>query len=224
MLVLVIDTSSAAVVAAVVDVPDLAGRADVAVLAARSPLAARGHGELLSPNIADCLADAGARPRNIGAVVAGTGPGPYTSLRVGLATAAAFADAVGAPTYGVSPLDAIALACADEPALLVATDARRREVYHARYAHGRRTDDIAVDRPAEVDVGGITAAAGAGGELYADVWPQLRRRPERYPEPDALARRAADRVRAHAPSEPLIPAYLRRPDAVVPGTRKMVTQ
>jgi tRNA threonylcarbamoyladenosine biosynthesis protein TsaB len=232
VLVLAVDTSSAAVVAAIVDlvpVPAAADRSDpahvgVAVLAARFPLAARGHGELLAPNISACLADADVRPRDIEAVVAGTGPGPFTGLRVGLATAAAFADAVGAPTYGVCSLDAVAAQLTDEARLLVATDARRREVYHARYVHGVRDGDVAVGPPAEVDTTGLRAVAGAGGELYAQEWPSLVRLPQRYPDGGALVRCAAERIRAGRPAEPLTPLYLRRPDAVVPAARKPVSQ
>lgn len=217
MFVLAIDTSSPAVTAGVVTVGP-----DVALAAVRAPSAARGHGELLAPSIAACLADAGVRPDQVGAVVAGTGPGPYTGLRVGLVTAGAFADAIGIPTYGVCSLDAIGAAAADEPALLVATDARRREVYFARYANGRRAGEVGVDHPGEVALDGLTAVAGAGAELYD--WPGLRRRPEQYPGPLNLVRLALDRVEAGAPSEPLTPMYLRRPDAVVPGAPKTVTR
>ncbi len=219
MLVLVVDTSSAAVVSAVAEVtPDA-----VAVLAERSPHAARGHTELLAPGIAACLDDAGARPRDIGAVVAGTGPGPYTGLRVGLATAAAFADAVGVPTYGVCSLDAIAAGATGAGDLLVATDARRREVYWARYdAQGSRFVGPDVARPADVPLDGVRHVAGLGGELYADTWPQLSLIGDAYPGAAQLVAGAAARARTAAPAERLVPLYLRRPDAVVPGTRKAV--
>lgn len=214
MFVLAIDTSSPAVTAGIVT-------ADGAPVAVRSAVAPRGHGELLAPAIADCLSEARLAPRDIGGVVAGVGPGPYTGLRVGLVTAAAFADALGVPTYGVCSLDAIGLACAEEPSLLVATDARRREVYWARYVDGARAGEPAVDRPAEVSLDGLTAVAGAGVDLYD--WP-LRVRPERYPEPAALVRLAHDRLTAGAAGEPLTPLYLRHPDAVVPGAPKPVLQ
>jgi tRNA threonylcarbamoyl adenosine modification protein YeaZ len=221
VLVLAIDTSSPAVTAGLVSLDG--GR--VTVLATRAPLAARGHGELLAPAIDECLRDAGAGPRDVAAVVAGTGPGPYTGLRVGLVTAAAFAHAVGVPTYGVCSLDAIAVRARDEDALLVATDARRREVYWARYTAGERTDGPQVARPADVPLEGLTALAGAGAELYADVWPAgLARLPHRYPDAEALAALAAERVEGGAAGEPLTPLYLRRPDAVVPGAPKAVTR
>jgi hypothetical protein len=81
-----------------------------------------------------------------------------------------------------------------------------------------------VDHPGDVPVDGVTAVAGAGAELYADAWPHLGRRPERYPDPLSLVRLARDRIESGAPSEPLTPLYLRRPDAVVPGAPKSVTQ
>jgi tRNA threonylcarbamoyl adenosine modification protein YeaZ len=214
VLVLAIDTSSPAVTAAVVT-------PDGDVVSSRTEIAPRGHGELLAPAIADCLEQARVGPADVGAVVAGTGPGPYTGLRVGLATATAFAQARGIPTYGVCSLDAIGAASADDPNLLVATDARRREVYWARYQHGTRVDGPHVDHPADVAQTGITAVAGAGAELY--VW-QLPVRDPRYPAPAFLVRLAAARITAGAESESLAPLYLRRPDAVVPGAPKPVSQ
>jgi tRNA threonylcarbamoyl adenosine modification protein YeaZ len=215
--VLAIDTSSPAVTAGVVTVDDA-----VTLAAVRAPIAARGHGELLTPSIADCLHDAGIAPTDLGAVVAGVGPGPYTGLRVGLVTAAAIAQALGIPAYGVCSLDAIGAACPDEPALLVATDARRHEVYWARYRAGVRVDGPHVDQPAEVSLDGLSAVAGAAAELHP--WPGLARRPEYHPEPAQLVGLAADRIRAGAESEPMTPLYLRRPDAVVPGAPKTVSQ
>ena len=221
MLVLAIDTSTPAVTAAVVT---LTPGGDAVLAAGRAPVAARGHTELLAAAIQDALADAGTTVGGIGAVVTGTGPGPFTGLRVGLVTAAAFADAVGCPVYGVCSLDAIGAACPDAADLLVAADARRHEVYWARYGFGVRIAGPSVDRPADVPLDGLRAVAGAAGELYADVWPQLARRPERYPDPVALVRLARERIDAGAVSDPLTPLYLRRPDAVVPGAPKAVTR
>ncbi|MDT4905445.1 MAG: tRNA threonylcarbamoyladenosine biosynthesis protein TsaB [Pseudonocardiales bacterium] len=219
MFVLAIDTSSPAVTAGVVTV---AG--DVVLAAERATIAARGHGELLAPSIEAVLRDAGIRSRELDAVVVGTGPGPFTGLRVGLVTAAVLADLLGIPAYGVCSLDAIGAAAADEGAVLVAADARRREVYWARYEHGVRVGEPAVGKPADVPLDGSTAVAGAAAELYAEVWPELSRRPERYPEPIALVGLALDRITSGAPSDPLTPLYLRRPDAVAPGPPKAVSQ
>jgi tRNA threonylcarbamoyl adenosine modification protein YeaZ len=215
--VLAIDTSSPAVTAGVV-----AAGADVALVAVRASVSPRGHGELLTPSVADCLSDAGITAGDLTAIVAGLGPGPYTGLRVGLVTAAALAHALGIPAYGVCSLDAIGRACADESNLLVATDARRREVYWGRYSGGARVEGLHVDKPANVALDGITAVAGAAAELYP--WPDLVRRPEFHPEPHWLVELAADRIVSGARSEPLTPLYLRRPDAVVPGAPKQVSQ
>lgn len=235
MLVLAIDTSSAAVTAGVArlrtapvdtapvdtDGGNTNDAADVAVLVEHATVAARGHGELLAPSISRCLADAGLRPADLGAVVAGVGPGPYTGLRVGLVTAAALADAVGVPAYGVCSLDAIAAALPDEPDLLVATDARRREVYWARYRRGVRVGEPAVGPAAGVPIDGVTAVAGAGVDLFG--WP-VPHRPQRFPTTAALVACARDRITSGEPGDPLSPLYLRRPDAVVPGAPKAVRQ
>jgi tRNA threonylcarbamoyl adenosine modification protein YeaZ len=224
VLVLAVDTATPAVTAAVVELhADLQAAAEV--VTARVTVDARRHGELLGPAIRDVLAEAGVAPRELVAVVAGTGPGPYTGLRVGLVTAAAFADAARLPVYGVCSLDAIAGGA--EPTL-VATDARRREVYWATYsAAGARRLGPAVHRPAELarrlpDLH-VSVMAGAGAELYQDVL-GLPLRSARYPDPAALARLAGNRVRDAAPSEPPAPRYLRRPDAEQPRTVKPVLQ
>ena len=213
MFALALDTSSPAVTAAVVTT-------DLELVAARAPVAARGHGELLTPSIAGVLADAGLAMRAVGAIVVGTGPGPFTGLRVGLVTAAALAHALGVPAYGVCSLDAIGALYPGDAALLVATDARRKEVYWARYEHGLRAGEPGVARPADVPLDGLTAVAGP--DLYD--WPQLDRRPAQHPDPVALVRLARQRIEAAAPSDPLTPLYLRRPDAVVPGAPKAVRQ
>ena len=215
MLVLAIDTSSAAVTAAVVDVsPD-----EVAVRAQRVTLNSRGHGEFLAPALAECLAEAGAVPGDLGAIVAGTGPGPFTGLRVGLVTASVMADVLGVATYGVCSLDAIAGSHVGP--LFVATDARRKEIYWARYLDGVRIEGPDVSRPADV-VAGSGAMAGAGARLYADVLGRSLIDRD-FPSAAALVQRAADRIRAGAPTELLTPLYLRRPDAVEPGPPKVVT-
>ncbi|MDQ1744828.1 MAG: tRNA threonylcarbamoyladenosine biosynthesis protein TsaB [Pseudonocardiales bacterium] len=220
MLALVLDTSSAAVTAGLVDcAPD-----QPVLLAERVTVDARAHAELLIPSLRACLVSAGVRIADLAAVVAGVGPGPYTGLRVGLMTAAALADATGLPGYGVCSLDAIAAAHPDQQDLLVAGDARRKEVYWARYRHGERIGEPAVSKPAELvakRVGG-SAMAGAGARLYAEVL-GLPLLDGDFPTVAGLAACAAERVRDRAPGEVLVPLYLRRPDAVEPTARKPVT-
>jgi tRNA threonylcarbamoyl adenosine modification protein YeaZ len=193
----------------------------VDMVAERVAVDARAHGELLAPQIEAILASAGDQPRDLGAVVVGVGPGPFTGLRVGLVTAAALADALGVPAYGVCSLDALG-AAAGSGRVLVATDARRKEVYWALYADGQRLTEPAVGKPAEIPLDGVDAAVGDGALRYADVLGLPLRDQPRYPPARQLALLAADRVLAHAPSEPLTPLYLRRPDAVAAASRKHV--
>jgi tRNA threonylcarbamoyl adenosine modification protein YeaZ len=215
VLVLALDTSSAAVAAAVVEV----SAAGVAAIAEHTTLDARGHGEYLAPMVAACLRDAGAQPGELDAIVVGTGPGPFTGLRVGLVTAAVMAETLAVPAYGICSLDGIATG--DRP-MLVATDARRREVYWATY-RGPRTHGPGVSRPGDVPLDGLAAMAGAGARLYQDTF-GLALLDRDFPSLVALADAARDRIVGGAPSEPLTPLYLRRPDAVAPGAPKAVSR
>ncbi|WP_433387713.1 tRNA (adenosine(37)-N6)-threonylcarbamoyltransferase complex dimerization subunit type 1 TsaB [Micromonospora sp. KLBMP9576] len=223
MLVLVVDSSTPAVTAALVRVT-----ADgVATRAYRRTVDARAHGELLAPQVDAVLAEAGARPGDLGAIVAGLGPGPFTGLRVGLVTAATMGQVLDVPTYGVCSLDAIGHpAVAGEP-VLAASDARRREIYWAVYdGAGQRivgpevsTPAVAAERARDL---AVTAAVGDGAHRYADALGLPVRDEPRYPDPGVLATLAAERIRAGAPSETLTPLYLRRPDAVAATAHKPV--
>lgn len=146
MLVLAMDTSADVAVSLVeVDDPDpqeAVGtvRSVPRVRAARRVHEQRRHAELLAPMVQGVLADAGADRRDLAAVVVGTGPAPFTGLRAGLVTARVLAEALGIPVHGVPSLDAwaaqaFALGLDHDAAreVVVATDARRREVYTARY-------------------------------------------------------------------------------------------
>jgi tRNA threonylcarbamoyl adenosine modification protein YeaZ len=170
------------------------------------------HGEQLAPLIERVLADAGVRPADLSALAVGVGPGPFTGLRVGLVTARTMAHVLGVPVHGVCSLDALALeAVADGTVsgdFVVATDARRKEVYRASYdARGVRLDEPVVDRPAALATDG--PAVGEGARLYPDAFPDARG-PER-PAAAWLARGVVEgRVAVLAPE----PLYLRRPDAV----------
>lgn len=218
MLVLALDTATPASTAAVAEVTGGGMRG----IAERRTVDPRAHGELLAPEIAATLAEAGIQPGDLGAIVAGLGPGPFTGLRVGLATAASMGQALGIPTYGVCSLDALGLA-AGPGRVLVATDARRREVYWATYADGRRTRDPDVARPADVIVN-VDRAVGEAALKYSDVFGVPIDEILLYPPGVALVSLAANRVRDRAPSEPLTPLYLRRPDAVESSARKPVLQ
>ncbi|WP_127842525.1 tRNA (adenosine(37)-N6)-threonylcarbamoyltransferase complex dimerization subunit type 1 TsaB [Actinomyces wuliandei] len=157
------------------------GRASPVVLAHRAQDGARQHAESLGAMLAQVLTDPQAGDTGLDAVVAATGPAPFTGLRAGLVAARTVGRARGVPVYGVPSLDAVArtaldaLAGADvtaDPVVLVATDARRREVYAARYRglgpdDVVRLDEIVVCPPQDVgDLGGCDAVAGSGAVLY----------------------------------------------------------
>jgi tRNA threonylcarbamoyl adenosine modification protein YeaZ len=187
-IILAIDTATPAVTAGIVKLDG------IEVLAERVTVDARAHAEQLTPNVLAALADGKACVGDLGAVVVGCGPGPFTGLRVGMATAAAYGHALGIPVHGVCSLDAIGIESAGTVSeVLVVTDARRREVYWARYRDGVRIDGPAVNSPA--DVPGATEALA---------------RPAVYPTASGLVRAVAD---WNAEPAPLIPLYLRRPDA-----------
>ena len=220
MLVLALDTATPASTAALVEVT--ADR--LTGVAERRTVDPRAHGEKLAPEIAAALAQAGVRPRDLGAIVAGLGPGPYTGLRVGLATAASMAQALDIPAYGVCSLDGLGRA-AGPGRVLVATDARRKEIYYAVYADGERVTGPEVAKPADVVpivAGQVDRIAGEGALKYGDLFGVPVEEHLLYPPGAALVALAAARIREGAPGEPLTPLYLRRPDAVEPAGRKSV--
>jgi tRNA threonylcarbamoyladenosine biosynthesis protein TsaB len=109
-----------------------------------------GHAENVGTAIADALSQAEVGASDITAVAIGRGPAPYTGLRVGMAAGLAFAQARGVPTYGVMVLDAVAYSMS-VPKLLLHADAKRREVFVARYESGIRTFGPEVMQPDELD-------------------------------------------------------------------------
>jgi tRNA threonylcarbamoyl adenosine modification protein YeaZ len=222
VLVLALDSSTPRVTVALADVRS--GE----VLADYDDDAGNRHGEALAPAIQRVLAIAGAEPRDLAAIACGVGPGPFTGLRVGIVTAASLADGLRIPSYGVCSLDALAAAHRQNDRLLAVTDARRKQVYWARYDEtGRRTHGPEVSVPSEladVMAGQVDRVAGIGALQWkgafagftvddADPWPQA----------GLVARLAAERVVAGAPGEQLTPMYLRRPDAQPPAALKPVT-
>ena len=219
MLVLVLDTATPAVTAAIAAYgEDGFDR----IVAERVTVNGKAHGELLAPQISDALAQASAGVRDLRAIVAGLGPGPFTGLRVGLVTAESMSDSLGIPAYGVCSLDGIGAGTTGDA--LVATDARRREVYWATYHHGTRVSGPAVAKPADVHAGNADHALGDGALKYADeLGLAADADATAYPQSKWLAWLATDRVLAGAPTERLTPLYLRRPDAVEPAARKKVS-
>lgn len=141
--------------------------------------------------VADLVKKAMSQGVNPDRVVVGMGPGPFTGLRVGIAFARAFASARSLPVIGICSLDAIVVenvAVTEE--YTVAIDARRKEIYWARYKDGVRLEGPAVNFPADVD--------GYILDLYPDV---------------------ARLVALSDSQNEAEPFYLRRPDAVATADR-----
>jgi tRNA threonylcarbamoyl adenosine modification protein YeaZ len=164
------------------------------------------HAEQLMPLISVCLDDAGVRPGDLGQLVVGLGPGPFTGLRVGVATAQVLSYVLQIELRGICSLDVLAaqFVGAGSEDFIVATDAKRREVYWARYrADGVRVGEPTVSRPSDVP---RLPVIGPAADLYSD---QLLGAPgPRAMDPGVLASRGA--MLPNAGREPL---YLRHPDA-----------
>ena len=209
-MLLAFDTATPLVTVALHDGDDV-----VAELRADRPMK---HAEQLAPLIDRALTEAGIVRQDLTAIAAGIGPGPYTGLRVGLVTARTRGIVLDLPVYGVCSLDVLAVEAADSGAVsgdfTVATDARRKEVYLARYdVSGARLEGPLVDKPAVLAT--EQPVVGEGGSLYPDAFPN--RVGPTAPSAGWLARVVAEeRAELHDPE----PLYLRRPDAVVPGPRK----
>lgn len=169
----------------------------------------RAHAEALLPAALDACAEAGIMLRDIGQIVIGMGPGPFTGLRVGIATAWSLAYAAGLHPHGVCSLDVVARQWRTAPSeFVVVADARRKELYWAQYRAGQRLGLPQVSAPDQVpdlplagvvpEGSGRQVAPGAPVALdpavLATCWDQLPEVTEPY--------------------------YLRAPDATVPGPRK----
>ncbi|MBN9644048.1 tRNA (adenosine(37)-N6)-threonylcarbamoyltransferase complex dimerization subunit type 1 TsaB [Corynebacterium mendelii] len=224
MLILALDTSTPTLVAGLVDTDDRCFGAEAVVPDCRR------HNEQLVPLVMDLVAGKGVRLADLDAIVTGCGPGPFTGLRVGMATAAAFGDALDIPVYGVCSLDAInaAVAAADsgedpDCVRLIATDARRRELYWACYRGDRRISGPSVTAPAAVadtlgratvdEISVVSVPAALRDSLGGLV--DSRRVTDAHPTAAGLVG-VADLC---ADPQPLVPLYLRRPDAKEPAPR-----
>ncbi|MGZ4477249.1 MAG: tRNA (adenosine(37)-N6)-threonylcarbamoyltransferase complex dimerization subunit type 1 TsaB [Nocardioidaceae bacterium] len=175
------------------------------------------HGELLAPAITAVLDEAWVPRQDVTAIAVGVGPGPFTGLRVGLVTAQTLAAVLQVPVYGVCTLDVLAAEAALGVPFLVATDARRKEVYWAAYdAEGNRLDGPHVDKPAAVAT--ELPVVGRGALLYPEAFPNAAG-PE-HPSAAVLAEVVTEERAELLDPEPL---YLRRPDAMTPGKPKKVS-
>ncbi|MBO1768470.1 tRNA (adenosine(37)-N6)-threonylcarbamoyltransferase complex dimerization subunit type 1 TsaB [Allobranchiibius sp. GilTou38] len=222
-MLLAIDTATSAVTAAVHD--------GTRTLASESVPDARRHAETLTPTIDSVMAHAGLTPQDLDAVAVGVGPGPFTGLRVGIVTATTLGLALGIPVHAVCSLDAIAHQIATQAGygghgeFLVATDARRKEVYWARYTVQAgavvRHGEPAVSVPAELDPAlRALPAAGRGPLLYpAEFGPVV---PVADVDAGALAGLVVHRLEHGGELLPPTPLYLRQPDAQPSAKQKSV--
>ena len=230
-MLLAIDTSTSAIGAALLD--------GSRVLASAVELYARRHGELLAPAIVRILARAGVERTQISQIVCGVGPGPFTGLRVGVVTALVLARSLDLPPpHGVCSLDALAHAVVGQHQgpVLVATDARRKEVYWAVYEvapdGARRVEGPAVGKAAELPAAvRALPVLGRGHLLYPDALPTALPDGPLDVDPGVLGDLASQLLAGEHPDAhgdggrgvdgdqatgllPPEPLYLRRPDAV----------
>jgi tRNA threonylcarbamoyl adenosine modification protein YeaZ len=171
------------------------------------------QGELTAELISQVVTESGLEISEITDVVVGVGPGPFTGLRVGLVTAVVFAHAREIPIHGICSLDAIAFDYA-KPCVVV-TDARRKELYWARYEDIRKGEPQ-VSKPEDLLAQfPNTDFVGPGAQLYPDVI-----------SGNLMELRAGSLARLFASGTAQLvdvsPMYLRKPDALEPTTRKSV--
>jgi tRNA threonylcarbamoyl adenosine modification protein YeaZ len=164
------------------------------------------HGEALPRLVAGALDNARDQTRMIERVLVGMGPGPFTGLRAGITFAQVFAHAREIPVTGICSLDGIVSGVDGE--YIVATDARRKEIYWARFNSGKRVSEPKVSLPEEVRAMGLPVF-GEGAKRYgfeADI-------DMIHPHPLFMlaALEWADEVKQ--------PMYLRKPDAVPTSER-----
>lgn len=203
-IVLAIDTAVAVAAGIAVD-----GR----VAAATTLRGDRNHVEQLAPVVTRLAAECGVELSEVTDVIVGMGPGPFTGLRVGIVSAQVIAATLGVPLHRVCTLDALAAQWDDAPAeFVVVTDARRKEVYWARYRAGVRVEGPLVTAPSAVP---NLAAAGPGVALCRQLTPAT----------DSLGSVDAGALAVRGLGLPDVgpaPLYLRRPDAAVPKHTKSV--
>lgn len=209
-----------------------AGAAALEILAVRSDTRSRHHDEVLLALVEETLQAAGVTRDELSGVVVGRGPGPFTGLRVGLVSARSIAAVLGVPLHGLSSLDALAHQALAEVSAArgsvtvgVALDARRREVYHARY---RRETDGAVTRiaepavhaPAEVaeELTACDLLVGSGTALYPELLPATAEL--EHVDAGHLLLAAAQLAARGEDLTSTEPMYLREPDAAKPTARK----
>ena len=239
MLVLALDSSAtASVVLARVHGSEAGASFDI--LARFESEDTRSHAEVMAPFARAALQEAGVRGEDLDAILTGTGPGPFTGLRAGIVTARALGFAWSVPVYGMMSLTALAERAYQERVfaqdggadgtegaeLLVASDARRREVYSAHYRVNVEgytlVDGPTVSPASEILSGeGPSYAYGYGAGLYAETleghgWTIVEAARQVHPHAEYLVAAAA-RLGVQNLSEDTSALYLRDSDAKVPA-------
>lgn len=175
----------------------------------------RGHAEKLMPLINGMCERMGISLSEVTEVAVGLGPGPFTGLRVGIVTAHTIASLSKTQLHGVCSLDVVAWDWShgdQAPAgeFVIASDARRKELYWARYgADGVRIGEPQVSAPSELPELPI---AGPGCTAFPELF--TAGGPEKL-DAGLLAAHWAE-----LPDAGLDAMYLRKPDAVAATTRK----
>ena len=176
----------------------------------------RRHAEHLNVLIDSLLVSANITSHQLTGIVVGTGPGGFTGLRVGLVTARTLALALNIPCHGVLTLDAMAFAALEQGQgaedFLVALDARRREVFWARYVNGKRMAGPLADSPQGLrdQPWGTLPVVGNIARAYPDSFPYII---DAAPSAtDVLGAFVAKACEITGPD----PVYVRTPDATEP--------
>lgn len=201
------------------------------VLASAHSARGKRHAESLTPSIDFVRRQARVDLSEISVIAVDVGPGLFTGLRVGIASAKALAHALRIPMIGISSLDLLAWPLRHTPREIVAVvDARRGEVFHARYRPTpggvQRLSEPAVSSPDELRAelqaeGGEYLLVGDGALRYADDWNLVRTElAEQYlAHPNAAS--LVQLAHARAIREEFVqtweiePLYLRPPDAEI---------
>jgi tRNA threonylcarbamoyladenosine biosynthesis protein TsaB len=179
------------------------------------------HARELLPSLAEVLGQAGLDWADVDAIAAGVGPGTFTGLRIGVATARALAHAHGAELRPVSSLAALA-AGIDAGARLAVLDAKRGEVFSALYEDGNEVWEPAASPPEAVadrlrSAGVAPLAAGDGSVRFRGVFEAAGARvaPDGSPAHVVRALHVCRLARSALPVTPdaVLPQYLRVPDA-----------
>lgn len=160
--------------------------------------------EMLLPMIEQALAESGLSYNTLDAVAVTVGPGSFTGVRIGLATAKGIALAANKPLIGVTTLEAVALIRQQQveghDGVDAILDARRGQVYFQRF-------DAARVPLGDADLVPVEKVAGADMSVLPDA--------------RAVATIAAEKLVAGAGREPVHPLYIREPDAKLPQTREV---